>query len=483
MTASQNSEGIILRSEQGIMTQLTDFESKLVEFLEYCKLPSQSVLVPVKERIRVFSNVLSVLDKVEDDQRGRSMYISKFIAAASSGLFDAALNYLWDETIIELRRRVVQYDLNYFYDTAVRSAEKRKHLRDADDLDKIDDAELIYGAHEIELISDLGFKHLDYVRYMRNWVSAAHPNHNELTGLQLSSMLETCIIEVISLPLSSVAVEIKRLLSNIKTTSISEEEAKQISSFFRNLTRDQINSLVSGFFGIYVRNDTLSPTRQNVQRLLPNLWPHVEEATRGQLGVRYGKYVANNDQDEARMSRAFLEVVGGLAYIPDGLRATEIQTAIDNLLSAHRNTNNFYNEPAFARQLQRLIGDLGDVPAQVNHSYVMGLVEVYLSNGNGVARNAEPIYISLINQFNEQQATLALMSFSDKIISSRLQHSLCAQKFRSLITLIEPKISTAVVKELIDDIKHFGGPLDKLSNDSRISGKISTMFTITGIKP
>ena len=46
-------------------------------------------------------------------------------------------------------------------------------------------------------ITQLGYKHLDYIRDMRNHASAAHPNHNEITGLQLASWLETCIQEVI----------------------------------------------------------------------------------------------------------------------------------------------------------------------------------------------------------------------------------------------------------------------------------------------
>lgn len=47
---------------------------------------------------------------------------------------------------------------------------------------KLDDSELIQGADKIGLISDLGFRHLDYVKYMRNRASAAHPNQNQITG-------------------------------------------------------------------------------------------------------------------------------------------------------------------------------------------------------------------------------------------------------------------------------------------------------------
>src|SRR5207253_2798326 len=109
------------------------------------------------------------------------------------------------------------------------------------------------GAKEIGLISALGFRHLDYIRYMRNWASAAHPNQNEISGLQLIGWLETCVKEVISLPLSQIVVDIRKLLSNIKTNSISEAEGREIGAFFLSLTQDQANNLASGFFGIYTR--------------------------------------------------------------------------------------------------------------------------------------------------------------------------------------------------------------------------------------
>ena len=55
------------------------------------------------------------------------------------------------------------------------------------------------------MISDIGYRLLDNIKFMRNWASAAHPNQNELTGLQLIEWLETCIREVISLPLSNLS--------------------------------------------------------------------------------------------------------------------------------------------------------------------------------------------------------------------------------------------------------------------------------------
>jgi hypothetical protein len=99
--------------------QLHEFEVGLLGFLGQIGLPNKSILVSVDERLAVFNNLAHIIAKIDPEQKARSVYISKFVTAAASGLFDAALNYLWDETIVELRRRVAQYDLSYFFDNAV----------------------------------------------------------------------------------------------------------------------------------------------------------------------------------------------------------------------------------------------------------------------------------------------------------------------------------------------------------------------------
>lgn len=463
-------------------SQISAFENNLLGFIGRYGLPVEQVLVGVPERLRVFRNVEDVVERIEIEQRQRSIYISKFIAASAAGLFDAALNYLWDETIYELRRRVAQYDLEYFFDAAVgSSSDRRKKLNTEEDLLRIDDSELIKGAQEIGLISDLGFRHLDYVRYMRNWASAAHPNQNEITGLQLIGMLETCILEVISLPLSTVVGEIKKLLANIKNNRISEPEAKQILIFFADLPMERVITLTEGFFGIYTKEDTTPQTRQNIRFLIADLWDRLDEHARQRFGVKYARFVFNNDQEKQKLSREFLETVSGLSYIPDNIRTAEIQSSIENLLLAHRGVNNFYNEPPFARQLQRLIGSEGKVPSAINNEYVLCLVEVFLSNGNGIAWNAESTYLELFNSFSPEQALIAILSFNELNISSRLQLSLCQKKFRELIALMETKISIPAAQELIQAIKKYSGPLDRMRNNSDIQRKIQVLKKIISV--
>ncbi len=476
----EQAQSSALIGQQSYEIQLTNVELTLLNFLEEQGLPTQSVLVSVNERVTVFKNIADVLTKITDEQKPRSIYISKFIAAVASGLFDAALNYLWDETIIELRRRVAQYDLSYFYDNAVSNPENRRKLNNEEHLINISDSELIDGSRKIGLISELGFKHLDYIRYMRNWVSAAHPNQNELTGLQVISWLETCIKEVISLPLSNVTVEIKRLLVNIKTNNVSDIDARKIASFFLNLTQEQANNLASGLFGIYTRLDTTPQTRQNIHRLLPHLWDRVDEQARQQFGIKYGRFFANNDQEQAKLSGDFLELVHGKSYIPDGLRSADIDTAIEHLLQIHGSWNNFHNELPFAMALKRLIGESGEVPSEISNKYVLALVEVYLTNGNGVAVNAQSIYCSLIDKFDSTQALMAILSFNNTRIATKLQHKLCQSQYRELLGMMKLKVSAPAVRELIDEIENYKGSLDKLKYQSDFKRKVDNLQKIMG---
>ena len=73
-----------------------------------------------------------------------------------------------------LRRRVQLYDLAY--DLAVTSPDRRKKLQGPDDLAQVQDSELIQACNAMGLVSDVGYKQLDMVRYMRNYASAAHSN-------------------------------------------------------------------------------------------------------------------------------------------------------------------------------------------------------------------------------------------------------------------------------------------------------------------
>ena len=158
--------------------------SFLLGALNNVGLPTQNLLVEETDRLAVLKNIGNIITKIPLENLPTSFYLSKFIVASFAGLFDAALNYLWDETIVNLRKRVVSYDLQYFYSNVL-SATSRNNYSNEEDLKNLSDQDLLNGCKKLDLIDDVTYKELDHIKYMRNWVSAAH-RLNRLQNVRLS---------------------------------------------------------------------------------------------------------------------------------------------------------------------------------------------------------------------------------------------------------------------------------------------------------
>lgn len=182
--------------------------------------------------------------------------------------------------------------------------------------------------------------------------------------------------------------------------------------------------------------------------------------------------MANGDNQTKNEAKRFLEVVGGMSYLPDTVKAPIIKMSLDNLMMAHNSFNNFYNEPSFARQLRAVVGDHGTIPPQMNFQYVKVIVSVFLTNGSGEAWAANPIYIELIKNFDAKQSFIALISFTDELIKSKLQFSLCQKKFAEMLGYLESNITSEGVLDLLEEIRGRVKSLYGISNNDKLSDKI-----------
>ncbi|WP_186644167.1 hypothetical protein [Fluviispira vulneris] len=480
MSANNNFNLLIFdKKNNDYNSSLSNFEKEFISVIKRMGLPVDNIFVPANQRLIVFKNANEVLSNLKEDIIHESNYISKFFAAVAAGLFDAALNYLWNETIIELRKRISNYDISYFFDNANLSSDEKKSLRIEDDLCKLDDYKLIQGARNIEIISEIGYKHLDFIRYMRNWTSAAHPNNSTITGLNLISWLETCIIEVIKLPYTDSKIKIKKLLSNIRSKTLSDQDAIEISLFFNTLNRHEANTLMLGFFGIYTREDTSQETRQNINLLALSLWQYIDIETKHQIGRRHASFANCGEIESKDYARRFLDLVDGLSFITEGMRSVEVSLSLTELKDAHRASNNFYSEPIFAKKLLALVGENGNSIKNIDYEYVTTIIECYITNGNGKAWNAEPYYLSLINKFNEEQALIALLSFKNEIIAIKLQHELCKNYFIMMIeNLLLIKFTNESLKDICNKIIRLKNSLNTLKDDSSINKSIRNISLI-----
>lgn len=94
-------------------TSIRAFNQPLADLLEHIGLPTENILSPINERRKVIYALESTLEIIPLEDRIKATYLSKFTVSIAVGLFDGALNFLWDETIKALGRLIIGFDIQY----------------------------------------------------------------------------------------------------------------------------------------------------------------------------------------------------------------------------------------------------------------------------------------------------------------------------------------------------------------------------------
>ena len=424
----------------------------LTEYFEHSGLPSEGICVSTDQRVAVARNFAPVLALLNDEARAKAVYVSKFVAAVTVGLFDAAVNYLWDETIRNLRAKVAGFDLAYFYDATV-DAGRRSSFGTEADLEKLEDWELIRGCRKTGILTDIGFSHLDYIRHMRNYASAAHPNQNDISGLQLIGWLETCIREVLAREPEGPVLEVRRLLENIRSQSLSPGDVAPIVAGVVQLPADLAESLLRTLYGMYCDPQVAGDVKNNIKLLALAVWQAAPIDARREAGIRYGTYRANADVDRGNLAHEFLELVDGLSFLPPDQLTIELDEKIRDLESAHDEFNNFHTESGPARALARQVPDApGDVPAALVHRYVKIVVRAHIGNGFGISWAAEPHYKKLIDRFQDRELAHVVLLLEDADVVSRLQFESCADRYLALCERLRAAATASLTRAGLDHI-------------------------------
>lgn len=412
-----------------VVTGVQTLDGGLCRYLDHVGLPA-NVLAAVDDRRNVINILPAVIDKLPVEKRGKAHYISKMAAACAAGLFDAALAYLWDAVVANLRERVARFDVEYFFDTAVSPTDRGK-FKTADDLKNLDDSKLISGCVACGMLNDVGYKLLDHIRDMRNWASAAHPNNADIGGVQLMGWLETCVKEVFSVDVTGPAVIAHQLLRNLREQTLAPADVSPIVAKLATLPGETAAALLRAAVGLY--SDLKQDRRvvDNIRLVASAIWKAAPDEARHDAGLKYAALSVNAEIDRRDRVREFLDQVGGLTYLPEDQRALELQDKLSQLEAAHFAMNNFYNEPPLARELRKLVPPTGAIPAAANDAYVRTLLycKVGRPSGSYVAVHAEPIYDELLTLFGDAQIRVFLTLPHDVRMSSKTSKEALAERF------------------------------------------------------
>ncbi|MFN9983440.1 MAG: hypothetical protein ACK53Y_26165, partial [bacterium] len=126
-----------------VETSIEAFSEPLADFLFYVGLPTENIFSPIEERRKIICSLESVLEILPLEKKEKAQYLSKFVVSVTVGLFDGALNFLWNETINALGKLIVKFDLEYFYNVAGTISPKYRNLHSEEDLEAVSAHDLL----------------------------------------------------------------------------------------------------------------------------------------------------------------------------------------------------------------------------------------------------------------------------------------------------------------------------------------------------
>ena len=361
----------------------------------------------------------------------RGELIARMCVAVSTGLFDGAINYAWNATILHLRDRVRAFGLSVVASTLQKQFEDR-HLIE------LQDSELLELGLKLGLISEDGFFFLDQCRDTRNNFSAAHPVIGKINDREFTTFLNRCIRYALAAQALPRGVDVAAFISAIKGPRFTPA---QLAIWVERLqaTHDAQRQLLFGsVHGLYCDPATSEPGRLNALDVCVACYPSFTAAVKAVLVDRHSDYVAKGDTPRHTASQQLFEKLGALSLLNESERHGVISHAVHRLWTVHQGMNNFYNEPPFAERLLR-ISEQGAIPETIQQDYVQVIVGCRIGNDWGVSWAAINYYDQMIRAFSPREITIMIgLARGNGIVSRRIQgNSTCRKKFAEALRLID----------------------------------------------
>lgn len=458
---------LINSSEELQNNEVSDFSN----YVSSMGLPIQNVLATAHEREVVNTQLSSIVNKISPSSKMTSIYLSRFAAAAYIGLFDAALNYVWDEVILRLRERVVLYGLDYFFDNAINNPSERNSYSDKTDLFRIRDSRFLEVCRNLEIVDSNLYRRLAHILDMRNYVSAAHPNSDNISGYELLSFVDICVTKVIELEFPQSVLDVRSLITRIKDINYEFDSFSltKIEENCRGFGVRTTDSLFKTLFGIYVSNDSTNKVKEKCIKVCELIWGNVSDENKYDIGMKHDKYSSNLDVEKRDLTLQFLKEFDGLKYLSNSTKEFKLTHLISELKNAHRGWDNYYYEVPIIKDIMGIIKQSSDIPEKLEDSLINAIFICRVGNGNyggdnGVSSKAKPYYDEFFSILNSKQIGRFLSHIDTDDYSATLYGERKISNFKDIMSILKSEGIPEVTQDLIN---HLLGKTDffHLNND------------------
>ena len=360
--------------------------------------------------------------------------------AVASGLFDAAINYIWNASILELRDKVRRFGLHVVPQILDNEAFDERSLVD------LKDAELLDLCLRLNLITDQDFFFLDQCRCTRNSYSVAHPSGGDIDEDELLNFISRCQKHALSSTQNPRGVDTRQLLVALKCSRFTTAQLEEWADRTRATFDAQRELIVGMLHGVYCDPSAGGVARGNAIALCKALRAELSLKAQSTLVDRHQDYNAKGDQKRVDASRQFFVTLGIVALLGDAEIHRLVTSASEKLLRVHNAWDNFHNEPPFAERLEEITREVA-VPGSAQTALVEAVLTCGVGNRYGVSHGAIPSYHAIVKSFSPREIEIMFSLYKrGNMVAERIKsYAGCRGKFAVLVELLdEGSVPTAV---------------------------------------
>lgn len=435
---------------------------RVVDFLEQIGLPSDNIIANQSERAIIGQNLFTYIESLPAAIKKDARYLSKFVVGAGIGLFDYSLNAIWNEVVINIRKKAIAYGIDIFFDSAV-GGKAREFYKTDEDLASLKDAVLLDTCMKLELISDTTYKKLKHILDMRNDIGISHPTNYTINAFELLGWLQTCIHDVLNDRPTEAALQVQAFIKNLKTYTSPIDTATQkiIKEKLTELASHHLASIIRTAFGIYVSSETDPQVRKNISIIAPAIWANCQDQPKFKLGIILEGYNTNLHKEKYQLGEQFFQVVGGNPYRSQSERAVIVDTLLDQLLEKHNGWDNFHHEAPVADSIASYIQEQNDILPNNAEKLVKVVLMCRIGRGvtycDGVSPRGKGYYDHLLSIFGDKYTSPAMAILAHYEIQRKLGFSVCRTQAKQALEIIKKSVVNA---RLIDCLDYLIGKIE-----------------------
>lgn len=362
----------------------------------------------------------------------RDERLLRMCVAVASGLFDAAINYVWNATVVELREKVRRFGL------AVVPQLLDDSSFDENRLVGLKDAELLDLCRKLNLIGEDDYFFLDQCRDTRNNFSVAHPAAGAVDEDEFISFLSRCRKHGLVQTRDPQGVDTKAFLDAIKAGKFKKAQREEWDRRLSDTFDAQRELLFGTLHGIFCDPSAEEHARQNARSICSVFADNLSPKSASALVDRHQDYKAKGDEARLQASSQFFEQIGRLDLLGNAEVHAIITKASAALMRVHQAFDNFHNEPPFAARLHEIAESVA-IPQTAQEPFVEAVVTCATGNPYGVSRAAVDDYKAMIKSFSPAEIAIMLnLPKSKTVVGNRIRTDAdCKRRFRDRVALLQ----------------------------------------------